>query len=151
MSSANAINGVIDALLARVATNYAALGLTAATSVEERDEDPKYINDKTCYVIPLAEGKDTIKMYSGGEEHSFPITITGFYKYADITTGLRPVRTYGYNALDLFTGNTGNIVSSDGLHGAEATDATLEVYYWRNSDFVMYAWSLQLSIKQVDC
>lgn len=151
MTSEAAINGVIDALLARLATNYAALGLTASTSIEERDEDPRYIETGTCYVIPFAEGKDTVRLLSGGEEHSFPITIIGFYKYADISTGLRPVRTYGLNCLDLFTGTNGNIVSSDGLHGAEATDATIEVGYWRVSDYIMHFWSLQLSIRQVDC
>lgn len=149
MSSEAAINGVIDALITRLQTNYAALGLTAATSVEERDEEPKYIDDKTCYVIPLAEGKDSVKLYANGEDHTYPITIVAFYKYASISTGLRPVRTYGYTALDLFTRTNANIVSSDGLHGAEASDATVEAYYWRNGDFVMHAWSLQLQIHQI--
>jgi hypothetical protein len=149
VSSEAAINGVIDAVLARIAANYTPLGIT---SVEERDEEPRYIEPSTAFVIPFAEGKDSIKMLQGGEEHTFPITIVGFYKYPTIAAGLRPVRTYGLVALDLFTRENSTIISSDGLHGAEATDATFEVFYWRNGDFVMHAWSLQLSIRQVaDC
>ena len=149
MSSEAAINLVIDTLLARITTNFSALGITAVT---ERDEEPQYIEPSTAYVIPFVEGKDSIRMLSGGEEHSYPINIVGFYKYADIATGLRPVRTYGLTCLDLFTRNNGTIISADGYHAAEANDATIEVGNFRVGDYIMHYFSLQLMMRQmVDC
>lgn len=149
MSSADAINGVIDAILARITANFTTLGITAVT---EKDEQPRYINPPEAYVIPFVEGRDTIRMLQGGEEHTYPVNIVGFYKYDDIVTGLRPVRTYGLAALDLFTRANGTITSADGLHGAEANSAFFEVGYWRNGDYIMHYWTLQLQIVQIaDC
>ena len=96
MSSADAINHVIDALIARLNTNLVQLGISKVT---ETDQEPKYLDPPEAYVIPFVEGKDSIGMFAGGDEHVYPINIVSFYKYDDIQTGLRPTRTYGLNAL----------------------------------------------------
>ena len=146
MSSADAINHVIDALIARLNANLVQLGISKVT---ETDQEPKYLDPPEAYVIPFVEGKDSIGMFAGGDEHVYPINIVSFYKCDDIQTGLRPTRTYGLNALDLFNGDNGTIQSSDGLYGAEANSSTLEVGYWRVGDYIMHYWSLQLSMRQI--
>jgi hypothetical protein len=146
MSSADAINGIIDTLIARLNANSVLLGISKVT---ETDQEPRYLDPPEAYVIPFVEGKDTIGMYAGGDEHTYPINIVAFYKCDDIQTGLRPTRTYGLNALDLFNGDNGTLITSSGLYGAEANSALLEVGYWRVGDYIMHYWSLQLQMRQI--
>jgi len=146
VSSADAINGVIDALIARLNANLVTLGISKVT---ETDQEPRYLDPPEAYVIPFVEGKDAIGMYAGGDEHVYPINIVGFYKCETIQAGLRPTRTYGLNALDLFNGSNGTLLSSSGLYGAEANSASLEVGYWRVGDYIMHYWTLQLSMRQI--
>jgi len=102
-------------------------------------------------VIPFTEGKDQIKLYADGEEHKYPVSIVAFYKYADITTGLRPVRNYGMDCLDLFSRTNATIRGSYGgaTVGAEVEDMNLEIGYWRVADYTMHYFALQLTVKQV--
>ena len=149
MSSPEAINGAIDALIAVITANLTTLGLTAVT---EPDQEPRYLAPPEAYVIPFVEGIDSIKILSGGEEHTYPINVVGFYKYVDIQTGLRPVRTYGLTALDLFTRSNGTLhfTMTGGVKGgAEVNDTTLEVGYWRTGDYIMHYWQLGLQIRQI--
>lgn len=156
MSSSDIINGVIDTIIGRITTNLVVLGLT---SISERDEDPMYINPPEAYAVPFVEGRDTIKLYSNGEEHTYPLHIIGFYKYQDtatpataISAGLRPTRDYGLAALDLFTRANATITGTSALGvpcGGEIVDATLEVGYWRVADYAMHYWGLNLQVKQI--
>ena len=148
MSSADSINGIVDAILAIITANFATLGITAVT---ETDEEPRYIEPSQAYVIPFVEGRDTIRTFAGGNEHTYPVNIVGFYKYDTIQAGLRPTRTYGLDALDLFSGSSGSLysVTLSGPVGAEVGDASLEVGYWRNGDYIMHYWTLQLQIRQI--
>ena len=149
MSSADQINCVIDAIIARITTNLVALGLNQIT---ERDEEPTYINPPEAYAVPFVEGRDTIQIYSNGEEHTYPLHLIGFYKYTDITTGLRPTRGYGLAALDLFTRENATVRGTSELGvlcGGEIVNASLEVGYWRLGDYVMHYWTLNLQVKQV--
>jgi hypothetical protein len=149
VSSSDQINCIIDAITGRITTNLVALGLN---SVTERDEDPTYLNPPEAYIIPFVEGKDKIGIYANGEEHNYPVHLVGFYKYADLATGLRPVRNSGLAALDLFTRANASVRGTSALGiacGAEIVDAGLEVGYWRVGDYVMHYWSLNLQVKQV--
>lgn len=148
MSSDDKINAVIDVILARMTTNLSALGLVRVT---EKDEDPGYLDPNEAYVIPFAEGKDQIKLYADGEEHTYPVTIAAFYKYADIATGLRPVRNYAMDCLDLFARTNATLRGSYGgaTVGAEIEGMNLEVGYWRVGDYIMHYFALRLTVKQV--
>jgi len=148
VSSADAINGIADTIIARITANFTPLGLTTIT---ETDQEPQYIDPGTAYIIPFVEGKDTIKIFNGGEQHNYPINLVGFYKYPDIPTGLRPVRSYGLTALDLFTRKNATLTYTVNktTYGSEVVGATLEVGYWRNGDFIMHVWTLQLQMQQV--
>ena len=149
MSSSDQINCIIDAIIGRITTNLTPLGLTRIT---ERDEDPTYIEPPEAYAIPFVEGRDTIQIYSNGEEHTYPLHLIGFYKCADITSGIRPTRDYGLAAFDLFIRENATVRGTSVLGvlcGGEIVNASLEVGYWRNGDYIMHYWTLNMQVKQV--
>jgi len=135
--------------MARITTNLVILGLDR---ISERDEDPRYITPPEAYAIPFVEGRDTIKLYANGEEHTYPLHIVAFYKGTDITSYIRSTRDYGLAALDLFTQANATVRGTSVLGvvcGGEVVDASLEVGYWRIGDYVMHYWTLNLQVKQV--
>lgn len=153
MSSPDQINAVIDAVIARINANLSPLGLDRVT---ERDEQPAYLTPPEAYAIPFVEGRDTIKLFADGEEHTYPLNIVGFYKYqgtSGMTDGLRPTRTYGLTALDLFTRTNATVRTTSPLGiicgGEIKDDASVEVGYWRNADFAMHFWLLKMTFNQV--
>lgn len=155
-STAEHINGIVDAIINRLEAAEESLVPEGQTlTVIEGDEEPQYIKAlPSIYVIPLGEGGDTISMSQDyteeGMVHNFSTTIIGFYRYKDITSGIRPTRTFAYNALDLFVGENQVVTSytSDGtmMFGAATIDSTkVKIGYRRDKDFVVHAWILTLN------
>jgi len=156
VTTAQRIDGLVDAIIDRLDENKTALG---ATDVSEGDEDPRYIQANTLYVLPLVEGKDDMKTHPGetGEmQHQFPVSIIGYYKYLGRTAipdGLRPVRKYGYDVIDLFAGGPQEAIEGAAGSGADTetvvgmvTDPSAESGYFRVADYVIHYFIVRLNL-----
>ncbi len=146
------VNGLIDAIIARIEAGGGPLGILA---VDERDEIPAYVDPGTCFVIPLVEGKDVMRTPIGGGslEHQFSVTIVAYYRYDDIAAGLRPTRDAGYGVLDLFFGDHDRetieaVVGEEALQ-AYPYDPVLEVGYARITDYVLHWFIATIKLKVV--
>ena len=154
--TAEYLNGVVDVVLSRITSAEATLVPPGQNlTVIEGDEEPQYIKAlPSVYVIPLGEGGDSItspqQADEGGLTHNFSVTVCGFYRYKDISSGMRATRTFGYNALDLFVGDNQLITAysptSSVFYGALTVDAKVKVGYRRDKDFVIHAWILTLNL-----
>lgn len=122
MSTAQMIDGVVDAIITRVNNNLVALNLGG---IEERAEDPATL-DKVrqygswAYIVPLAEGRDRMDIMQGSPSgemyHNFSINIPAYFNMTStvssdgsLTNSWRTTRDNGYNLIDLFTGNNSQI------------------------------------------
>jgi len=162
-TTAQLMNAVIDAMIARIETNKTALGIS---SVEERDEMPGYVEPGACFVIPLVEGRDVMRTPIGGGplEHEIPVTIVAHYRTETVAAGLRSTRDRGYGMIDLFHGShaaetvEGSVVEEGegeepdvvlGTALAYTADPTLEVGYARVADYVLHWYIVKISLKTV--
>lgn len=55
-----AMLSLTEAIISRLAANYAALGLDSPDQILISDEDPKYMDLPMLGVCPLAEGQDQV-------------------------------------------------------------------------------------------
>jgi hypothetical protein len=147
------MDAYVDAVIARIQDNEDLLvpkGLAPLT-VLEGDEEPNRIDKfPQVRVIPLVGEGDRITFPQGDfQEHNFSTTLIGFYQYRDIPSGLREVRKFGYNALQLFTGDN-QYVQATLENGTVFGVATLEntqlrVGYRRSGDYILHAWQVTLN------
>lgn len=146
MTSLSHIDGIVDAITERITTNKASLGDYEV--IEERDESPVYMDLlPACYVIPIADGKDTITNVQGMSEastHSFPVIIAAYYLNNDITTALRTTRGYAYTLVDLFRGD-GISVENGWVKGF-----TVEVGYYEAVDDIIHTFVVRMEIESID-
>jgi len=150
----DSVNALVDAIIDRLDGAKASLGISTVT---EGDELPTYIEPGTLYVIPLIEGKDTMRIAQGddtGVQHDFPVTLVGYYKATDIATGLRPTRSYGYAALDLFVGGSaevleGTLEDDSTVLGYVKDTATLEVGYARITDYAVHWFIVKMQVTAI--
>lgn len=170
VTSKEVIDAFVDGVMARISTAVTA-GMFAGATVTEGDEMPGYFDPPAIFVIPLMEGKDQISTSLSMSEipsgvHKFPITVVGYWKYTGSTgrsDGLRPVRGYGYDLIDLFTGGVAEtlevfvtqIVEGEGEEEDETFtyqyighnySPTLEVGYFMVSDYVIHYAIVRLNI-----
>ncbi|MFA7122358.1 MAG: hypothetical protein WC277_12825 [Bacilli bacterium] len=142
-------------------------------TVREGDELPAYLETNSIYVIPLIEGRDQIKTHMGDDEvvvHEFPVQVVGYYRYTGrtaISDGLRPVRGYGFDVIDLFTPGVSGALATSVTEGAVEpdefgdggdpgtttdvacffTDPSLESGYMRITDYVIHYFIVTLNVK----
>ncbi len=150
MATKDKINGLIDAIIARVQTAAPSLGLEA---VVEGDEMPTYVAPGTCYIVPLVEGKDRIQTTSGEGTtriHTIPVTFVAYYKHWTIAEGLRSTRDRGYDLLDTFLGTPAAETIEASVAGETVlgyvTDPVFEVGYARVADYVLHWYILQITV-----
>jgi hypothetical protein len=145
MISSERIDSIIDQMIQRLSDNKASLGLNVDSQVIEGDEFPTYLNPPVIYVIPLVEGEDNITFHMGSDDasHEFPVSMAGYYKYFDVNTGIRPVRGWGYAAMDLFRGK------NNMLDCGRAINPRLRVRYFRVTDYILHVWTVRYQIKTI--
>jgi hypothetical protein len=150
------IDAYVDAVIERIRDNEDLLVPKAARplTVLEGDEEPNRIDVfPQVRVIPLIGDGDRIMYPQGADclsaEHHFSTTIIGFYQYRDIPSGLREVRKFGYNCLDLFTGENQVIqavLESGYVFGVATIDDTkVKVGYRRSGDYLIHAFQITLN------
>lgn len=146
MTSLSHIDGIVDAITDRITKNKESLGDYEV--IEERDESPVYMDLlPACYVIPIADGKDTIKNVQGmgdATSHSFQVVVAAYYLQSDITTALSTVRGYAYTLVDLFRGD--NIAVDAGW----VKEFTLEVGYYEAVDNIIHTFVVRMEIESID-
>lgn len=157
MTAAELVDGIVDALIAKMNSNLTTLGLGG---VEERSEDPA-VMDKVrtlgsyAYVIPLAEGRDRMDVMQGspGKEmyHNFSINVTAYYDQTSLTmssggltTPLRLTRGYAYKLTDLFNGDDNQL----GLGYVFRFE--LEQGYYEIVDRIIHTYNVKFFIKSLE-
>lgn len=151
MTTASAINSIVDGIITKIQENSSALG--DPIRINEWDEHPAYPAERgelpSIYILPFVDGKDKISWTMGNTnlEHTFPVTVVGYYKFDDVETSLRIVRDYGCNLLDLFVGYT--CASKIGI--GEVYEASMEGGYWIPSGgaFVVHIFIVTLWIRVI--
>ena len=157
MSTADLIDGIVDAITTRINSNASALGVGGC---EERAEDPA-VMDKVrqyggyIYVIPLAEGRDRMDNMQSSQDkemyHNFSINVTGYYNSTSsaltskgLITALRGTRRMAYNMIDLFNGDD-NQVGYGYIYRFE-----LEQGYYEIVDKIITTYNVKMYIKSLE-
>lgn len=149
------IDAYVDAAIARIqAAEEDLVPPGMSLLIEEGDEEPNRIDKfPQVRVIPLIGEGDKITYPQGADHlcmvHNFSTTFIGFYQYRDIQAGLREVRKFGYNLLDLFVGENQYlqaILPSGTIFGVATLDNSgVKVGYRRSGDYIIHAFQVTLN------
>src|SRR5574343_82986 len=147
----------VDAVIERIRDNEDLLvpPSVAELKILEVNEGLNHIAQvPSICVIPIREDATIYHPQGAGyhtEVFKFETLIIGFYQYRDIPSGLREVRKFGYNCLDLFTGENQHILAAleNGLNFGVSTidDISMRMGYVRSGDTIIH--SFQVTLPQV--
>ncbi len=138
------IDAGVDELIKRLQSHGGLLG--NPKFVEERIEPPEDIELPAIFVVPVSDAGDSLDFHltSADTEHSFPITIVGYYTFKG-TGHYRTLRRYGYECLRLVKG-TGQKFRGLNIRGS----ARIQFGYYTMIDVIVYTFSITLDVKTME-
>ncbi len=154
-STGQCLNAITRTLQDRIVANYRRLGLTKPTQVSQGDELPGYLPELPwILIVPLGEGADSmLSMNERTEaEHTFPITVGGYYKGPDLDVYTQQIRSYGGRMVDLMSERLVegySVIDGSALAGRDASvelyNPSLDVGAERISDYVLHWWLVKIT------
>jgi hypothetical protein len=152
MATYEMVDGVVDAMIARIQANITALGGTSDTPVIEGDELPERITVfPSIFVLPLISRGDQMTTKMGGVNHTFhefSISIAGVYRKDTVSEFMRTCRQYGYTCSDLFSGPVNyKVTGSKG--GVVLLNPNMQPAYYRVVNNIIHTWMVELTAKSV--